>query len=139
MVRKRKKKEEDEQQPPWCYYCDRVFFDEQTLVQHQKAKHFKVGPSYYYLPPYPPSAVPVNIPSGGACKYIKAPWLIDMTSTFISIVNALLIITQGLLVSKLIQVDAAQCTVCHKRLTSAGGLRVHCHQVHRFALEKCAS
>lgn len=31
-----------------------------------------------------------------------------------------------------------QCTVCHKRLTSAGGLRVHCHQVHRFALEKCA-
>ena len=40
MVRKRKKKEDE--QPPWCYYCDRVFSDEQTLVQHQKAKHFKV-------------------------------------------------------------------------------------------------
>ncbi|CAK0732364.1 hypothetical protein CVIRNUC_000121 [Coccomyxa viridis] len=67
MVRKRKKREDE--QPPWCYYCDRVFSDEPTLVQHQKAKHFK-------------------------------------------------------------------CTTCHKRLTSAGGLRVHCHQVHRFALEK---
>ena len=40
MVRKRKKREDE--QPPWCYYCDRVFSDEQTLVQHQKAKHFKV-------------------------------------------------------------------------------------------------
>ena len=41
MVRKRKKREDE--QPPWCYYCDRVFSDEQTLVQHQKAKHFKVA------------------------------------------------------------------------------------------------
>ena len=39
-MRKRKKREDE--QPPWCYYCDRVFSDEQTLVQHQKAKHFKV-------------------------------------------------------------------------------------------------
>ena len=46
MVRKRKKKEDE--QPPWCYYCDRVFSDEQTLVQHQKAKHFKV---HIWLPP----------------------------------------------------------------------------------------
>jgi hypothetical protein len=37
---KKKKKEEIK---PWCYYCDRVFTDEQTLVTHQKAKHFKCG------------------------------------------------------------------------------------------------
>lgn len=29
--------------PPkvWCYYCDREFEDEQILIGHQKAKHFK--------------------------------------------------------------------------------------------------
>jgi hypothetical protein len=26
---------------PWCWYCDREFIDEPTLVQHQKSKHFK--------------------------------------------------------------------------------------------------
>jgi hypothetical protein len=26
---------------PFCYYCEREFDDEATLVQHQKAKHFK--------------------------------------------------------------------------------------------------
>merc|ERR1712216_180137 len=26
---------------PFCYYCEREFEDEPTLVQHQKAKHFK--------------------------------------------------------------------------------------------------
>ncbi|BDA51677.1 probable BUB3-interacting and GLEBS motif-containing protein ZNF207 at N-terminal half [Coccomyxa sp. Obi] len=67
MVRKKKKREAE--QPPWCYYCDRVFSDESTLIQHQKAKHFK-------------------------------------------------------------------CTTCHRKLTSASGLRVHCHQVHRFTLDK---
>ncbi len=25
----------------WCYYCDREFADIKTLIQHQKAKHFK--------------------------------------------------------------------------------------------------
>eukprot|EP00884_Botryococcus_braunii_P005304 jgi/Botrbrau1/14775/Bobra.0284s0009.2 len=39
MVRKRKKAEETLK--PWCYYCDRVFNDEATLIQHQRAKHFK--------------------------------------------------------------------------------------------------
>lgn len=24
-----------------CFYCDRIFADEATLIQHQKAKHFK--------------------------------------------------------------------------------------------------
>ncbi|CAL8468315.1 g7855 [Coccomyxa elongata] len=67
MVRKKKRKESE--QPPWCYYCDRIFSDESTLIQHQKAKHFK-------------------------------------------------------------------CTTCHRKLTSASGLRVHCHQVHRFTLDK---
>ena len=42
MVRKKKKREAE--QTPWCYYCDRIFADESTLIQHQKAKHFKVGP-----------------------------------------------------------------------------------------------
>ncbi|EIE18094.1 hypothetical protein COCSUDRAFT_68416 [Coccomyxa subellipsoidea C-169] len=67
MVRKKKKREAE--QVPWCYYCDRIFSDESTLIQHQKAKHFK-------------------------------------------------------------------CTTCHRKLTSASGLRVHCHQVHRFTLDK---
>ena len=49
---------------PWCYYCDRSFDDEQILVKHQKAKHFK-------------------------------------------------------------------CHVCHRKLTSASGMAVHCHQVHK--------
>lgn len=36
MGRKRKKA-----MKPWCYYCNREFDDEKTLVQHQKARHFK--------------------------------------------------------------------------------------------------
>ena len=28
---------------PFCYYCDRGFNDEVTLIAHQKAKHFKCG------------------------------------------------------------------------------------------------
>ena len=58
MVRKKKKR--DAEQPPFCYYCDRVFSDESTLIQHQKAKHFKVSSRYYvsllshdqFLPPW---------------------------------------------------------------------------------------
>lgn len=38
MVRKRKKKEEE---VIWCYYCDRTFQDEPTLIVHQKNKHWK--------------------------------------------------------------------------------------------------
>lgn len=26
---------------PFCYYCDRIFDDEETLTTHQKAKHFR--------------------------------------------------------------------------------------------------
>lgn len=26
---------------PFCYYCDRKFEDENVLIQHQMAKHFK--------------------------------------------------------------------------------------------------
>jgi DNA-directed RNA polymerase subunit RPC12/RpoP len=37
----RKKKKAKEEQKPWCFYCDREFQDEATLVQHQKNKHFK--------------------------------------------------------------------------------------------------
>lgn len=35
----RKKKKIDLK--PWCYYCDRDFDDENVLIQHQMAKHFK--------------------------------------------------------------------------------------------------
>lgn len=26
---------------PFCYYCDREFDDDNVLISHQKAKHFK--------------------------------------------------------------------------------------------------
>ena len=111
MVRKRRKKEDE--QPPWCYYCDRVFSDEQTLVQHQKAKHFKV-----------------HIWQPLACqKHIH----VILRAVLYTIWQHM----QGPRMQALMEGDAVQCTTCHKRLTSAGGLRVHCHQVHRFALEKC--
>lgn len=37
------KKKRKASPPPkvWCYYCDREFDDEQILIVHQKAKHFK--------------------------------------------------------------------------------------------------
>ncbi|RMZ52786.1 hypothetical protein APUTEX25_000905, partial [Auxenochlorella protothecoides] len=38
-VRKRRRQEEDVK--PWCFYCDREFQDEATLITHQKSKHFK--------------------------------------------------------------------------------------------------
>ena len=37
MGRKRKRRA----LKPFCYYCDRLFEDEATLTQHQKARHFK--------------------------------------------------------------------------------------------------
>ncbi len=37
MGRKKKK----DNCKPWCYYCDREFEDENVLIQHQMAKHFK--------------------------------------------------------------------------------------------------
>mmetsp|Transcript_14798 Transcript_14798/g.36144 ORF Transcript_14798/g.36144 Transcript_14798/m.36144 type:complete len:289 (-) Transcript_14798:193-1059(-) len=40
MGRKRKNKKKEEVKKPFCYYCDREFVDEQTLIRHQKAKHF---------------------------------------------------------------------------------------------------
>lgn len=39
MVRKKKKREEET--VTFCYYCDRIFSDETTLIQHQKARHYK--------------------------------------------------------------------------------------------------
>ncbi|KAK9791847.1 hypothetical protein WJX73_001877 [Symbiochloris irregularis] len=65
MVRKKKKREE---QKIFCFFCDRIFADEPTLIQHQKAKHFK-------------------------------------------------------------------CPTCHKKLSTAQGLSVHCVQVHKVTLE----
>jgi transcription elongation factor Elf1 len=36
-----KKKRKTEVEKPWCYYCNREFGSETTLVQHQKEKHFR--------------------------------------------------------------------------------------------------
>ncbi|KAL6601110.1 hypothetical protein U3516DRAFT_816116 [Neocallimastix sp. 'constans'] len=35
------KKKKRPQIKPWCWYCNRDFEDENVLIQHQKAKHFK--------------------------------------------------------------------------------------------------
>eukprot|EP01132_Coremiostelium_polycephalum_P007618 gene7618-9370_t len=35
------KKKRSSQEKPYCWYCERTFEDEQILIQHQKAKHFK--------------------------------------------------------------------------------------------------
>lgn len=37
----KKKKKDKEEVKPWCFYCDRLFDNEATLIQHQKAKHFR--------------------------------------------------------------------------------------------------
>lgn len=36
-----KKKKKGVDAKPFCFYCDRIFGDEHTLVLHQKAKHFR--------------------------------------------------------------------------------------------------
>ena len=36
-----RKKKQTEKQYIWCYYCNREFEDESTLVSHQVARHFK--------------------------------------------------------------------------------------------------
>ena len=36
-----RKKKQVEKQYIWCYYCDREFEDENTLISHQVARHFK--------------------------------------------------------------------------------------------------
>lgn len=41
MGRKERAKRESKSIKPWCYYCEREFDDEKTLVGHQRAKHFK--------------------------------------------------------------------------------------------------
>lgn len=38
MGRKRKK---NRQTSVWCFYCDRIFNDEGTLIGHQRTKHFR--------------------------------------------------------------------------------------------------
>jgi len=40
MSTKKRKFVKDENSP-WCFYCDRSFKDDRTLIQHQKSKHFK--------------------------------------------------------------------------------------------------
>ena len=132
-MRKRKKREDE--QPPWCYYCDRVFSDEPTLVQHQKAKHFKVAPLLLLW-----SLLRISCSLGTSSSCLQS-FLSCQASCIVSanIMCTFLRVVYEVYVDAVYDCSCAlQCTVCHKRLTSAGGLRVHCHQVHRFALEKCA-
>lgn len=44
----RKRKKQEEKVVIFCFYCDRIFADESTLVQHQKAKHFKARRERYF-------------------------------------------------------------------------------------------
>ena len=37
----RKKNKASREELPWCYYCDRDFENDDVLIQHQKARHFK--------------------------------------------------------------------------------------------------
>ncbi|CAN0090848.1 unnamed protein product, partial [Phaeothamnion confervicola] len=41
MGKKKKKTTEVDKEDIWCFYCDRSFENEEVLIQHQKAKHFK--------------------------------------------------------------------------------------------------
>ena len=44
MTRKKKGKNKPKkvhENKPFCYYCERIFDDDRTLVEHQRAKHFK--------------------------------------------------------------------------------------------------
>jgi len=43
MGRKKKRKEKIEKIAIWCFYCDKEYSDEKSLIQHQKLKHFKVS------------------------------------------------------------------------------------------------
>lgn len=36
-----RKKKQTEKRYIWCYYCDREFDDEGTLISHQVARHFR--------------------------------------------------------------------------------------------------
>ena len=36
-----RKKKQGEKRYIWCYYCDREFDDDNTLISHQVARHFK--------------------------------------------------------------------------------------------------
>eukprot|EP00951_Prasinocladus_malaysianus_P047451 scaffold650509_cov48-Prasinocladus_malaysianus.AAC.1 len=41
MGRKKKAKREYEEVKIFCFYCERQFRDEETLLEHQRAKHFR--------------------------------------------------------------------------------------------------
>lgn len=41
MGRNKKKKREYEEVRIYCFYCDRQFKDEEILIDHQRAKHFR--------------------------------------------------------------------------------------------------
>lgn len=48
----RKRKNAHKEQKPWCFYCDRVFVDESTLLIHQKVSRLcRVPPSWMTHPP----------------------------------------------------------------------------------------
>ena len=55
MGKKKKRGQKDTQ--IICYYCDRTFIDETTLILHQKAKHFKCGECHKKLTTAPSLAV----------------------------------------------------------------------------------
>jgi len=55
MGKKKKRGQKDTQ--IICYYCDRTFIDETTLILHQRAKHFKCGECHKKMTTAPSLAV----------------------------------------------------------------------------------
>lgn len=49
MGRKKKKKVVKEKAVVWCFYCDREFGRESTLIEHQQSKHFKCKICYKHM------------------------------------------------------------------------------------------
>ena len=61
-----KKKKREEKTKPWCFYCDRHFTDDSTLILHQKAKHFACTVCHKKMKSAPSLAIHCNQVHGTA-------------------------------------------------------------------------
>jgi hypothetical protein len=98
-----------DKQVTFCFYCDRTFNDEGTLVQHQKGKHFKVRPA----PPHHFPLSPASPPAAARPPLPSQTWRLPRLAA---------------------PCRAAQCPECNRKLSSARGLQVHAFQVHKLTL-----
>lgn len=100
MVRVRKKKTEKIELKPFCFYCDREFDDEPTLVQHQKARHFKY--------------VSLSI-RWSSFRALFDPYRAERNKNILPLT--------------FYPIFSLRCDVCHKKMATGHALRVHCVQV----------